>query len=51
MQQIYADDLPILPLYFRSNPFIVPFWLDGLEPTGHLHQSTNHVENWRRNDL
>ncbi|WP_366655738.1 peptide ABC transporter substrate-binding protein [Fodinicurvata sp. EGI_FJ10296] len=51
VQQLYADDLPILPLYFRANPFILPNWLDGLEPTGHLHQSTNHVENWRRNDL
>jgi len=34
MQQIYATELPELPLYFREDPDIVPTWLKGYEATG-----------------
>ncbi len=47
LQQIYAEDLPALPLYFRANPHIWPLWLDGVTPTGHQYASTLWVEHWR----
>lgn len=46
-QQLYARDLPVLPLFFRSDPFILPKWLSGVEPTGHQYPTTLWVENWR----
>ena len=48
IQRIYADELPALPLYYRANPYILPYWLDGVTPTGHLEASTLWIENWRR---
>ncbi len=48
MQVIYATDLPVVPLYFRADPFVLPKWLKGVEPTGHQDISTLWVENWRR---
>jgi len=47
MQEIYASELPVLPLYFRADPFIVPKWLGGIEPTGHQAATTLWVEQWR----
>jgi peptide/nickel transport system substrate-binding protein len=46
-QQLYARDLPVLPLYFRADPFVLPKWLHGVEPTGHQYPTTLWVENWR----
>ena len=46
VQKIYAEDLPVLPLFFRAEPYAIPKWLKGLEPTGHSDGSTNWVENW-----
>jgi len=48
LQYIYADELPVIPLYFRANPFILPLWLEGVEPTGHQFPTTLWVENWHR---
>jgi peptide/nickel transport system substrate-binding protein len=48
IQQIYAEELPVLPLFWRPNPFIFPHWLKGARPTGHLDSSTNWVEEWSR---
>ncbi len=45
-QKIYAEDLPVLPLFFRAEPYAIPKWLKGLEPTGHSDGATNWVENW-----
>jgi peptide/nickel transport system substrate-binding protein len=45
-QKLYAEDLPVLPLFFRAEPYAIPKWLKGLEPTGHSDGSTNWVENW-----
>src|SRR5262249_45351928 len=50
LQQLYADDLPDLPLTYRADPFILPTWLKGVEPTGHEFPSTLWVENWRAED-
>jgi peptide/nickel transport system substrate-binding protein len=47
LQEIYAEDLPALPLYFRANPHIWPLWLEGVTPTGHQNASTLWVEHWR----
>lgn len=46
-QHLYATDLPVLPLYFRTETFIVPKWLQGIAPTGHLYSTTLWIENWR----
>jgi peptide/nickel transport system substrate-binding protein len=48
IQQIYAEELPDLPLFWRPNAYIFPLWLKGARPTGHLDSSTNWVEDWRR---
>ena len=47
LQEIYAEELPALPLYFRSDAHVWPKWLQGIEPTGHLAPTTLHVENWQ----
>jgi peptide/nickel transport system substrate-binding protein len=46
LQEIYITELPVLPLYFRADPFVIPKWLTGVEPTGHSGISTYAVENW-----
>jgi peptide/nickel transport system substrate-binding protein len=48
IQQIYAEELPVLPLFWRPNSYIYPLWLRGARPTGHLNSSTNWVEEWTR---
>lgn len=50
IQEIYATDLPVLPLYFRTNVHILPPWLEGVRPTGHIITSTNWVEDWARKE-
>jgi peptide/nickel transport system substrate-binding protein len=48
IQKIYADELFIFPLYWRSNVHILPHWLKDLQPTGHIVSSTVQIENWKR---
>lgn len=47
LQELYATDLPAMPLYFRAEPYVVPEWLLGIRPTGHLTPATMWVEEWR----
>jgi len=47
MQRLYVADLPSLPLYWRANTYVLPKWLEGVRPTGHLGPSTLWVEEWR----
>ncbi len=47
MQKIYTEEVPVLPLYFRTDVFIIPKWLKGVTPTGHDTPSTAFIENWR----
>ena len=46
MQQIYAAELPELPLYFREDPDILPNWLQGYEATGKEDYATYWAELW-----
>jgi peptide/nickel transport system substrate-binding protein len=46
LQRLYAEDVPDLPLYFRSQAFIFPKWLKGIRPTGHQDGSTQWAEEW-----
>jgi len=46
-QKIYAEQLPVVPLFFRSEPHIVPKWLKGYAPTGHGDFSCMWAENWQ----
>ena len=50
LQRLYADDLPALPLLFMADAYVLPKWLKGVEPTGHLQDSTTWIETWRRVD-
>jgi peptide/nickel transport system substrate-binding protein len=47
LQAIYAEQLPVIPLWFRSDAHVWPIWLEGVRPTGHLSPSSNWVEEWR----
>jgi peptide/nickel transport system substrate-binding protein len=47
VQALYAADLPSLPLYFRSDTYVLPKWLKGVRPTGHSAPTTLWVEEWR----
>ncbi len=47
LQQLYAEDLPALPLYFRAEPHVWPRWLEGVEPTGQMAPTTLWIEQWR----
>jgi len=47
MQRIYADQVPVLPLFFRSEQYVLPKWLKGFVPTGHGDPSPLWAENWR----
>lgn len=45
-QRLYATELPSLPLFFRSDAFILPKWLTGLRPTGNQYPSTLWITGW-----
>jgi peptide/nickel transport system substrate-binding protein len=45
-QKLYATELPSLPLYFRSDAFILPKWLTGVRPTGNQYPTTLWVTDW-----
>lgn len=46
LQRIYATELPVIPLYFRANPYVVPKWLSGVKPTGHQFPTSLWIESW-----
>jgi peptide/nickel transport system substrate-binding protein len=45
-QALFAEDLPMLPITYRSDPYVIPKWLKGVEPTGHQYPTTLWIENW-----
>ena len=46
MQRMYAEQLPVLPLFYRAEPHVTPVWLRGYAPTGQGDLSTYWAENW-----
>ena len=50
LQTMYAEQLPALPLYFRADAYVLPKWLEGVNPTGHEAPSTLWIDKWRRVD-
>jgi len=46
MQRIYAEQVPVLPLFFRAEPHIIPKWLHGYEPLGNGYGAGTFVEQW-----
>jgi peptide/nickel transport system substrate-binding protein len=45
-QRLYATDLPSLPLYFKSDAYILPKWLTGVRPTGNQYPTTLWSTEW-----
>jgi len=39
MQRIYAEQLPVLPLFYRAEAHVIPKWLQGYIATGHAGSS------------
>ena len=50
MQQIYAEELPALPLFITSIAQALPKWLVGFGPSGTGQPFTQEAENWRPAD-
>lgn len=46
-QQIYAEELPALPISFGTQVYVVPSNMVGIEPTGHLIPTSYWVEDWK----
>ena len=47
MQRIYAEQVPVLPLFFRAEPHIVPKWLAGYQPLGNGYNAGIFAEDWK----
>ncbi len=46
MQRIYAEQLPVLPLFFGSEAHVWPLWLHGVTPTGTSQATSLDAEHW-----
>ena len=42
----YTAEVPVIPLYYRSDISVVPTNLKNYRNTGHQYPETNTVENW-----
>lgn len=42
----YTNEVPVIPLYYRSDVSIIPKNLTGYQLPGHQFPETNHVERW-----
>lgn len=42
----YTEDVPVLPLYYRSDVAVIPAQMKGYKLTGHQFPETNEVEKW-----
>jgi peptide/nickel transport system substrate-binding protein len=47
LQQVFADELPQLPLWFTVQPHVIPKWLRGYVPTGTVDYCSKWAEDWR----
>ena len=50
MQRIYAEQLPVLPLFFGADAHVWPLWLHGVTPTGTNAPSSLWAESWHADD-
>ncbi len=48
-QIYYQEKLPMIPLYFTKSTFIIPLWLDGINPSSSSVSSSLWIENWYAN--
>jgi peptide/nickel transport system substrate-binding protein len=48
--RLYAEDLPVLPMYFRVDSFVIPRQLKGVVPTGYQGSTSLWIETWRWQD-
>ncbi len=46
MQKIYTEELPVLPLFFRTDVYVVPKWLTGVVRPGKLPSNYYGQETW-----
>jgi peptide/nickel transport system substrate-binding protein len=46
IQKAYSEDVPVLPLYYRSDITVVPKNLKNFRVPGHQYPETNEVETW-----
>lgn len=44
--KFYTDEVPVLPLYYRSDVAVIPNQLKGYKLTGHQFPETDEVEKW-----
>lgn len=44
--KFYTDEVPVLPLYYRSDVAVIPTQLKNFRLTGHQFPETNEVEKW-----
>jgi peptide/nickel transport system substrate-binding protein len=42
----YTNDVPVIPLYYRSEIAVIPTNLTGFRLAAHLYYETNEIENW-----
>lgn len=42
----YTDEVPVIPLYYRSDVAVTPTALKGFRLPGHQFAETNEIENW-----
>lgn len=42
----YTDEVPVIPLYYRSDVAVTPLALKGFRLPGHQFAETNEIENW-----
>ncbi|PWU17210.1 MAG: ABC transporter substrate-binding protein, partial [Bdellovibrio sp.] len=46
IEKYYTEDVPVIPLYYRSDVAVNPTTLRNFELTGHQFYETNSIENW-----
>jgi peptide/nickel transport system substrate-binding protein len=46
MLKVYTEEIPSIPLFYRSDVAVVPTNLKGFKLPGHQYAETNEVENW-----
>ncbi|MFN8846491.1 MAG: peptide ABC transporter substrate-binding protein [Bdellovibrionales bacterium] len=42
----YTEEVPVIPLFYRSDTSVVPPGLKNYRPTGHQYSETNEIEHW-----